>query len=104
MRVCRHGIEEDDNQLSTKFLRQETIMNESNVQHKMTGFGNFSPFMDAMKTRVECMFINGKFSWLSPVSSCFVQGLDSKKTARVDVQELLPALFCVLQLECTGPT
>lgn len=43
--VCRHDVEEDDNQLFTKFMREETSMNESNVQHKMTGLGNFSPFM-----------------------------------------------------------
>lgn len=27
-RVCRHGVEEYDNQLSIKFMREETSMNE----------------------------------------------------------------------------
>lgn len=93
-RVCRHGFEEDDNQLSTKFMREETSMNESSVQRKMTGFGNFSPFMGVMESPGEMHIYCSKLhSCPCAMSSCFVQGLASKRAARVDVQELLPALF-----------
>lgn len=51
-RVVSHGVEEDGNQLSIKFMREETSTNYSNVQHRMSEFGSFSPFMDVMKGRM----------------------------------------------------
>lgn len=56
----------------------------------MTEFGNFSLFMGVMKSPGKMHICYSTLhNCPCTISFCFVQGLASKKAARVDVQEIL---------------